>query len=81
MERIPDLSSLETSELTSHGKVEYLAIVRNIVAPHVTCVYICRAVALGLVDSLACPGIPTSGNPVGIETEDAGRLINPEDLA
>ena len=81
MERIPDLPSLGTSELTSHGKVEDLAIVRNIVAPHVTCVYICRAEALGLVHALACPGFPAAGDRASIEAEGIGRLTNWEEMA
>ena len=81
VERIPDLPSLETSELTSHGRVEDLAIVRNIVPPHVTCVYICRAEALGLVHALACPGFPAAGDRASIEAEGIGRLTNWEEMA
>jgi UTP--glucose-1-phosphate uridylyltransferase len=58
------------AELTSHGKGEDLAIVRNIVPPHVTCVYIRQAEALGLGHAVACAKAVIGDEPFAVLLAD-----------
>ena len=57
-------------ELASHGKVENLAIVQNIVPPHVTCVYIRQAQALGLGHAVACAKAVIGDEPFAVLLAD-----------
>jgi len=58
------------AELSSHGKVENLAIVQNIVPPHVTCVYIRQAEALGLGHAVACARAVIGEEPFAVLLAD-----------
>ncbi|UHD19010.1 UTP--glucose-1-phosphate uridylyltransferase GalU [Thiocapsa bogorovii] len=65
------------SELTSRGAGDDLATVRNIVPPHVTCVYIRQAEALGLGHAVACAKAVIGDEPFAVlladDMIDAGR--------
>jgi UTP--glucose-1-phosphate uridylyltransferase len=58
------------AELTSHGKMENLAIVQNIVPPHVTCVYIRQAEAFGLGHAVACAKAVIGDEPFAVLLAD-----------
>ncbi len=58
------------AELTNHGKLENLAIVRDIVPPHVTCVYIRQAEALGLGHAVACAKAVIGDEPFAVLLAD-----------
>ncbi len=58
------------AELTSHGEVENLAIVQNIVPAHVTCVYIRQAEALGLGHAVACAKAVIGDEPFAVLLAD-----------
>lgn len=69
------------AELASRGKAENLAFVQNIVPPHVTCVYIRQAEALGLGHAVACARAVIGDEPFAvlladdmIESEQSGCL-------
>lgn len=58
------------AELASRGKAETLTIVRNIVPPHVTCVYIRQAEALGLGHAVACAKAVIGDEPFAVVLAD-----------
>ncbi|QSA97770.1 UTP--glucose-1-phosphate uridylyltransferase GalU [Methylococcus sp. EFPC2] len=58
------------AELTSRGKTENLTIVQNIVPPHVTCVYIRQAEALGLGHAVACAKAVIGDEPFAVILAD-----------
>jgi UTP--glucose-1-phosphate uridylyltransferase len=58
------------AELTSRGKSEHLTIVRDIVPPHVTCVYIRQAEALGLGHAVACAKAVIGNEPFAVILAD-----------
>jgi len=60
---------LET-ELASRGKAEILKIVQNIVPPHVTCVYIRQAEALGLGHAVGCARTVIGAEPFAVLLAD-----------
>ncbi|MBM3203767.1 UTP--glucose-1-phosphate uridylyltransferase GalU, partial [Candidatus Woesearchaeota archaeon] len=60
---------LET-ELEARGKAEILRIVQNIVPPHVTCVYIRQAEALGLGHAVHCARAVIGDEPFAVVLAD-----------
>ncbi len=60
---------LET-ELAARGKAEILRIVQNIVPPHVTCVYIRQAEALGLGHAVNCARAVIGDEPFAVLLAD-----------
>lgn len=58
------------AELTCRGKVETLISVQNIVPPHVTCVYIRQAEALGLGHAVACARAVIGDEPFAVLLAD-----------
>ncbi len=58
------------AELASRGKAETLTIVQNIVPPHVTCVYIRQAEALGLGHAVACARAVIDDEPFAVLLAD-----------
>jgi UTP--glucose-1-phosphate uridylyltransferase len=60
---------LET-ELSNRGKAEILRIVQNIVPPHVTCVYIRQAEALGLGHAVNCARAVIGDEPFAVLLAD-----------
>jgi UTP--glucose-1-phosphate uridylyltransferase len=58
------------AELASRGKAETLTSVRNIVPPHVTCVYIRQAEALGLGHAVACAKAVIGDEPFAVLLAD-----------
>lgn len=57
-------------ELTRRGKRDILSIVHNIVPPHVTCVYIRQAEALGLGHAVACAKAVIGDEPFAVLLAD-----------
>jgi len=58
------------AELASRGKTEILTSVQNIVPPHVTCVYIRQAEALGLGHAVACAKAVIGDEPFAVLLAD-----------
>jgi UTP--glucose-1-phosphate uridylyltransferase len=58
------------AELSSRGKTENLSIVQHIVPPHVTCVYIRQAEALGLGHAVACAKAVIGDEPFAVVLAD-----------
>lgn len=58
------------AELANRGQAETLTIVQNIVPPHVTCVYIRQAEALGLGHAVACAKAVIGDEPFAVILAD-----------
>ncbi len=58
------------TELANRGKIETLKIVQNIVPPHVTCVYIRQAEALGLGHAVSCAKAVIGDEPFAVLLAD-----------
>jgi UTP--glucose-1-phosphate uridylyltransferase len=69
MDHFDKAYELET-ELETRGKAEILKIVQNIVPPHVTCVYIRQAEALGLGHAVGCARTVIGDEPFAVLLAD-----------
>jgi len=65
------------AELTCRGRAETLNVVQHIVPPHVTCVYIRQAEALGLGHAVACAKAVIGDEPFAVLLAD--DMIDDED--
>ncbi|MDD2768859.1 MAG: UTP--glucose-1-phosphate uridylyltransferase GalU [Methylococcus sp.] len=69
MDHFDKAYELET-ELAARGKDEILNIVRNIIPPHVTCIYIRQAEALGLGHAVNCAKAVIGNEPFAVVPAD-----------